>query len=437
MKVSDLSLDEQIAYLFRGSALDENLRVRMEAEIRELLQLGRPLRVKLGLDPSKPFLHLGHLAPLMALKRFADLGHHTYILLGGFTAMIGDPSGRKYKRDPLTQIEVSQNAEIYIRQIFQVLERKETIVVNNATWFEGFRLQTFMLKASKVTLAKMLEHGDFKDRFESHKEIGLQELLYPLAQSIDSMVMCAAPAGREDDPDAYVDALGNPNSCCDVEVGGNDQLFNFTLTRSMMDAHGLRPESFIVMPLIIGADKQKMGKGDDRPNVIRFLDEPSIIYKAIMKDWDDDLIVNYLAILTSVPDQEINEISQNLRNNKISKVEAKKRLAREVLTTLHGIEKAQQAQGEFEDRLSGRVKPERDFTVPVELASGQVLVADLAFASGLAESKNEAWRLVEQGGISLDGQRVNIGQKVEVKDGMILQRGQRRDAIAVRLHCAR
>lgn len=426
------SIDQQIKYLFRGTALDEVTRQRMEGELRERLQLGRPLRVKLGLDPSKPFLHIGHLAPLLALKRFADMGHKTYLLLGGFTAMIGDPAGRKRRVAPLSKADVDKNAAIYAQEIFRVLDPEKTIVVNNATWFSNFRLIDFFLEAAKVTLAKTLEHGDFKDRFDAKREIGIQELLYPVAQAIDSMVLCAAESGKETDLVAYTDALGNLNACCDVEVGGKDQLFNFTLTRSLMEARGLPPQIFIVTPLITGRDRQKMGKSDDPGNVVRFNDEPSDIYNSIMA-MDDEVILPYLASITTIPDRELDEIQHTMLSGKLAKVEAKQRLAGGIVTLIHGKEKALQAQEEFDARRYGRVSPKSDFSVPSEMFDANTLVSDLVHAAGLANSKSDAWRLVEQGGIHLDGRRVVSGETIAVKDGMILQRGQGRDAVAVRL----
>jgi len=426
------SIDQQVKYLFRGTALNDETRERMEGELRERLQQGRPLRVKLGLDPSKPFLHIGHLAPLLALKRFANMGHRTYLLLGGFTAMIGDPAGRKRRTPPLSETDVANNLAIYAQEIFRVLDPEKTTVVNNAVWFSNFRLIDFFLEAAKVTLAKILEHGDFKDRFDARREIGLQELLYPVAQAIDSMVLCAAATGQENDPQAYVDALRDKNAFCDVEVGGKDQLFNFTLTRSLMDARGLPSEIFVVTPLITGRDRQKMGKSDDRGNVVRLNDEPSDIYNNIMA-MDDEVILPYLASITTISDDELEIIQRSMLSGKLAKVEAKQRLACEVVTLIHGREKAHQAQDEFDARRYGRVSPERDFVVAAETLQTDILISDLVYAAGLANSKSDAWRLVEQGGIHLDGRRIASGEKIVVKDGMVLQRGQGRDAAAVRL----
>jgi tyrosyl-tRNA synthetase len=425
------SVDQQAAYLFRGTALQGETRMRMESELRERLKLGRPLRVKLGLDPTKPFLHIGHLAPVLALKRFADLGHRTYLLLGGFTAMIGDPAGRTERRAPLKEQEVAANIEVYKSEIFRVLDPTKTIVVNNAIWFSNVRVIDFVLEVARVTLAEVLEHEDFKVRFKATKPIGLQELLYPVAQAYDSMVLCAAPSGHEDDPAAYQNALGNPEACCDVELGGNDQLFNFTLTRELMKKKGLAPQVFITTPLIHGRDAKKMGKSDT--NVVRLSDTPGKIFDEIMK-LDDSHIFPYLTSITDLSDDELNTI-----NHELSKRDAKQKLAMRVVTLVHGSESAHTAQTEFENRVAGIVVPEREFVVPPELAIDPVSIVDLVYMAGLApgekveNSKSEAHRLVEQGGIFIDGMRAELGQMVHVKDGMILQRGQRRDARAVRL----
>lgn len=426
------SLDEQIAYLFRGTALKGETREHMEGELRERLKLGRPLRVKLGLDPTKPFLHIGHLAPLLALKRFADIGHRTYLLLGGFTAMIGDPAGRRERRKPLSEAEVATNIEIYKREIFRVLDPDKTIVVNNATWFGETRLIDFLFEAARVTLAKMLEHEDFGDRFDAKKPIGLQELVYPIAQAYDSMVICAAAPGRENDPTAYHSALGSSEACCDVEVGGNDQLFNFTLARDLMVVHHLLPEVFITTPLIQGRDGKKMGKSEGDGNVVRFTDPSPKIFNEIMA-LDDEFILPCMASLTTIADAELHRIEQGIRSGELGRHEAKQQLATNVVKLIHGKESARLAEEEYEARRYGRIEPERDFVIPSELAIGTVLVTELVFAAGLAKSKSDARRLVEGGGIWIDGRRASAGEIVEARDGMILQLGQRRDARAVRL----
>jgi len=349
-----LSPDQQIDHLFRGSALEGELREHMETELRERLKTGRPLRVKLGLDPTRPFLHIGLLAPLLALKRFADLGHRTYLLLGGFTAMIGDPAERRHRHPPLGEAEVAANAEIYKREVFRVLDPATTVMVNNATWFDSMRLIDFLNEAAMVTIAQMLSRGNFKDRFDAGQPICLQELLYPVAQAYDSMVICAAPPGREDDPEAYRHALGNPEACCDVEVGGSDQLFNFELTRGLMSDHRLTPQVFIITPLILGRDKQKMGKTKD--NVVSFTDPPQVIYRRTM-GVPDDLILPYMASITAITDEELRDIKRGLRTGDISWREANQRLAFEVVALLHGGESARAAQDEFEAGLYGHAEP--------------------------------------------------------------------------------
>jgi tyrosyl-tRNA synthetase len=432
------STDDQTSYFFRGTALEGETRKRMEDDLSVRLGLGRPLKVKLGLDPSKPFMHIGHLAPLLALKRFADLGHRTYVLLGGFTARLGgDPAGRKQRQLALSEDDVKANIDIYAREIFQVLDEDKTVLVNNATWFNNLRVIEFLMEAARVTLSKILEHKDFKDRSDAHRQIGLQELLYPVAQALDSMLIAAAPAGRENDPQAYAGALGNPDACCDVEVGGNDQLFNFTLTRELMADHSLSPQIFITTPLIQGRDKQKMGKGEE--NLVRFTDPPYVIYRTIMT-LDDEVILPYLTSLTMIPEDELRKIESDLHIGVLGKHETKQHLAHEVVCLIQGPKKADEAEAEFVERLYGHVPPERDFIVPLALASAPVLVADLVFAAELIDgkpgqppSKSQARRLVEQGGILIDGKRASVDQQIEVKDGMILQRGRGRDARVVRL----
>lgn len=348
--VQSMKIDERVSYLMRGTALRDKDKTTMESELAERLSQGRPLRVKLGLDPTQPFLHIGHLSPLLAFKRFADLGHRTYLLLGGFTAMIGDPAGRRRRRQPLTQAEVAENIEVYAREIFRVLDPAKTVLVNNAVWFESVRLLDFMLEASRVTLTKMLKHKDLKDRFDAGRLIGLQELLYPVAQAYDSLVICAAPPGREDDPSAYVGALSRPDAYCDVEVGGNDQLFNFHLTRDIMAAHGVPPQVFITTPLIEGRDGRKMGKSEG--NVVRFCDPPQMIYNEIMA-LDDENILPYMTSMTTISDDELRDIERSLRRGELGRHEAKQRWAFEAIALIQGQESALQAQDEYEARRYG------------------------------------------------------------------------------------
>lgn len=429
----ELTVKEQVDHLMRGTALTGSLKRTMSRELAKRLKKGRPLRVKLGMDPTKPFLHIGHLSPLLTFKRFADLGHKTYLLLGGFTALIGDPTGWRRRQTPLDEDEVLENVEVYKEEIFRVLDPEKTIVVNNIVWFDQMRLLDFMLEASGVTLANMLEHKNFRDRFDANRPIGLQELLYPVAQAIDSLVLCAASPGQENDPHAYEDALSRPDAFCDVEIGGQDQLFNFTFTRDFMSQHDVPPQLFITTPLISGRDRQKMGKSDS--NTVSFNDLPSKIYNEIMA-MDDSMILTGLAVMTPITDDDLDEIKYAMRRGELGRHSAKQRWAFEVVSLIYDEQAALDAQEEYEARRYGQyqeVPAEKVFTVPAELVSEPAPVAELVFASGLSESKSEARRLIEQGGIYVDGKRVSPKNKVQVENGMLLRRGQRRDARIIRL----
>jgi tyrosyl-tRNA synthetase len=427
------TIKEQVNHLMRGTTLTGGMKRVMTRELTKALKKDRPLRVKLGMDPTKPFLHIGHLSPLLALKRFADLGHETYLLLGEFTALIGDPTGRRRRQAPLNEDNVAENVEIYKKEVFRVLDPGNTIVVDNIVWFNQMRVLDFMLEASQVTLANMLEHKNFRDRFDANQPIGLQELLYPVAQAVDSLVLCAAPRGQEDDPAPYKDYLSNPDAFCDVEIGGHDQLFNFTFTRDFMSQHNVPPQLFITTPLIKGRDRQKMGQTD--ANTISFNNLPTTIYNEMMA-MDDSEIKTGLTVMTDIPDEELDEIKYKMDNRELDRHDAKQKWAFEVVSLVYDKEAALNAQEEYEARRYEKyqqVTAEKIFTLPPEIASKPVPVAELVFSAGLSESKSEANRLIQQGGIYIDEKRVSPKSKVLVENGMLLRRGQRRDARIVRL----
>lgn len=441
MSNPDYEPEDPIAHLLRSTVLDLEARERTADELHARLQLGRPLRVKLGLDPRSLHLHIGHLVPLLALRRFMDLNHRAYLVFGGFTAMIGDPSGRRMPAAILSADAIQTYAESYRREALRILDPARTVVVNNATWLDALPLREFAQELAGVDLHRILRRRDFRDRETANKPIGPQELLYPILRAYDSMVLCAAPSGREDDPTAYTDALGNPDACCDVEIGGEDQEFNLELAREMMQNRGLPPQICIVTRLVNDRDRQRMGSRGDNGPVIRLIDPPLTCFTDIMKLDDEDVLPNLPAI-TEMPDAAIREYAHGLRRGAPLIPEAKERLAFEVVTLLHGAQEAEAARQEFHHRRFHDYAqiPDREFAVPEECARGEVLVSDLVLFAGLAEaragiaqSKETAQQLIEQGVIFLDGERVRPGQRVVIRDGMILQRGHRPPERVVRL----
>lgn len=424
-------LEAQAQHLMRGTALQGEQRARMEKELVERLALGRPLKVKLGLDPVSEGLHLGHLAPLLAFKRFQEMGHKTYLLLGGFTARIGDPSGQKETRPLLSEAQVRENTERYLQEVFYILDPEKTIIVNNITWFNAMTPSEFLEEVvSPVTLQQVMGRKYFRYRYEARRPISLHELVYPAVQAYDSMVLCAAKPGQEDNPAQYRGVRGNPDAACDVEVGGNDQLFNFRLTRELMRKFGLPPQVLVTTPLIRGTDGRKMSASAG--NMIRVADRPEVIYRRLMSI-QDELIVTYFETITMVPLREVHSIERGLEDGSLHPHRIKQRLAKEVVQMLHGEEAAQRAEEEYKARIRGQVPPEREVTVPLEMASQPVSAIDLVMLAHLAGSRSEAKRLLRQRSIRLDGQVIGEGQAFEMRDGMVVQRGQRRDAEAVRL----
>jgi tyrosyl-tRNA synthetase len=369
-----------------------------EAEFVEALRSGRKLRLKLGLDPSKPDLHIGHGVLLRKLRRLQELGHQVVLIVGDWTARIGDPSGQAVMRPMLTAEEVRANAETYMRQFFHVVDEKKTEVRWQSEWFESFTLADVVRLAGRFTVAQMLQREDFRQRFDAHQPLGIHELLYPLLQAYDSIAIDA-----------------------DVEFGGSDQLFNLLVGRELQQQMGRRPQVVVTMRLLVGTDgAQKMSKS--LGNTIDFEDPPGEQYGKVMSI-PDRALADYLELATDLPDEELAYLRKQAERGGAQAMEAKKRLAREIVAMFHGEQAAREAEAEFERVFQKHEAPEEARAVAVSDATVNVL--ELLVREGVASSMGEARRLIRQGAVEVDGRKVlaEDASALVVEHGALLRAG--------------
>lgn len=400
----------------------------MHSALPERLRLERPLKVKLGLDPKTPSLHVGHLAPLLSLKRFQDLGHKTYLLLGGFTARFGDPSGKKDPRAPLSQEDIQRNALVYENQAFRIVDRSKTILVNNSVWFDDMNAYTLMAEVARpLNLAVALSHGPFRNRYKAEEPLSLVELLYTSLQAYDSMVLCAASEGKQDDPAEYRGRAGDQEACCDVEIGGEDQTFNFITTRRLMRARGLREEIPVVLKYATGVRNEPLGPGKRRYMPLSL--PPDELYRFIVAV-PDKLLIRSFRSITDLSDTDIASVESQL-NQGDSSQRLRKLLARTVVRLAHGEKEASLAERDFEGIPRGRVIPKSTLVFTEGELQEEVDALNLVQAAKLAESEMEAEFLFSDESIFLDDEPLSLGDAVCISDGSVLQRGRRLWAKAV------
>jgi tyrosyl-tRNA synthetase len=344
-------------------------------QLKARLAEGRPLRIKAGFDPTAPDLHLGHGVLLQKMAQFQKLGHQVIFLIGDFTGMIGDPTGKKATRPPLTKAEVLANAETYKAQVFKVLDPEKTEIRFNSEWCSQLKGEDWIRLAAKFTVAQLLERNDFQKRMAEQQPISFHELLYPLVQAYDSVALQA-----------------------DVELGGNDQLFNLMRGRDLQEAHGQKPQVVLTVPLLIGLDSiEKMSKSLN--NYIGFFEDPETQFGKAMSI-SDSLMWEWYLLLTDLLPRDIEALKQG------HPMDAKKGLARRIVSNFHGASAAEAAQEAWIRRFSER-KTEDAPEVAVEATDGEVLLAKLLAERGLAASKKEAERLIAQGAVSLEGEKVS------------------------------
>jgi tyrosyl-tRNA synthetase len=367
-----------------------------EEELLKKLKEGRPLRVKAGFDPTAPDLHLGHTVLLQKLRQFQRLGHEVYFVIGDFTAMIGDPTGRSETRPPLSREEVLENAKTYEHQVFRILDPEKTNIVFNSTWLSGLGTEGIIKLAGKYTVARMLERDDFSKRFKEGIPIYIHEFIYPLLQGYDSVFLKA-----------------------DVELGGTDQKFNLLVGRDLQRAFGQEPQVCITLPLLAGLDGvRKMSKSYQ--NYIAIQEGPESMLGKVMSI-SDDLMWDYYTLLTDYTEEEIEDFKKNLHP-----MEAKKKLAHFIVERFHGKEQADKALEFFVKTFSEREFPE-DAPI-IEVPYGLKRRAyELLFELGIESSKNSARRVVEGGGLRINGAKVeDPNQEIEIKEELRLQVGKKR-----------
>jgi tyrosyl-tRNA synthetase len=364
-----LSIDQ---ILSRGVA-----EVISEDSLRARLAAGKPLRLKMGFDPSKPDLHIGHAVGIRKLRQFQELGHTVVLVVGDWTAQIGDPSGRDEARVMLTADQVQENAETYMKQFFMLVDRAQTEVRWQSEWFGKFSLADVFHLTKHFTLADMLEHETFDKRFRSGLPLSIVELMYPALQAYDSIAIDA-----------------------DVEFGGMDQKFNILAGRRLQARLGKTPQEVVLVPLLIGTDGRKMSKSFG--NTIDFVTPPNDMFGRVMSI-TDAVLLDYFTWVTDVPDAEIAEMKHALHAGSINPRDLKLRLARDIVTQFHGAEAAAAAEQEFIRVFSKRELPSEmeTFAMPAAMP-----VIDLLVATQFAPSKSEARRLIQQGGVKLNDQVV-------------------------------
>lgn len=375
------AVDEQWELVSRG-AVD----LVSEADLRRKLErsraTGQPLAVKTGFDPSSPDLHLGHTVLLRKMRHFQRLGHRVIFLIGDFTAMIGDPTGKKATRPQLSREQVLANAETYARQVFRLLDRERTVIRYNSEWLSPMGAEGMIRLAGKWTLARMMEREDFRTRFQTQQPISLHELLYPLVQAKDSVEMAKLPA------------VG-----CDVELGGHDQIFNLLVGRDLMKEEGQEPQVCLTVPLLVGLDgHEKMSKS--LGNAIAVEDSAKEIYGKTLSI-PDALMWDWLLLLTDLPQEEIARRRRQVGAGELHPKAVKQELARTLVAELHGPAAAAEAEVEFERVFAGGGVPDE---VPELVRAGGEELLVLLKEAGLVPSGNEARRLLGQGAISLDGE---------------------------------
>lgn len=376
-----MSADEQISVIRRGTAgivTESELRSKVERSIRT----GIPLTVKLGLDPTAPDLHLGHAVVLQKLRDFQTLGHQVVLIIGDFTGLIGDPTGRSETRKPLTWEEIRTNADTYRAQLGKVIDMNRTRVEFNSAWLGRLTFEHVIREAAHLTVAQMLRREDFAARYAGGRPISLHEFLYPIAQAYDSVVLEA-----------------------DVELGGTDQTFNLLVGRDLQRAHGQEPQVAVTVPILEGLDGvQKMSK--TLGNYVGVTESPDDMYGKLMSI-PDSLLLRYLTLVTRLPEREIQEISGSLATGSLHPMEAKKRLARTVVTQFHGEAAAGKAEAAFARIVQQRELPEKIEGIRIVTPSEGEPLWRVVVMAGMVPSNSEARRQIQQGAVELDGERVS------------------------------
>ena len=394
-----ISAQEQVRQIKHGVAdliNEQDLEKKIEKSIKE----NKPLVVKLGLDPTAPDIHLGHTVPLRKLRLFQEFGHQVVIVIGGFTARIGDPTGKSVTRPPLTKEEVLKNAETYKTQIFKVLDPEKTIVRDNSEWLESMNFADVLRLASSYTVARMMERDDFSKRFKEGRPIGVHEFMYPLMQGHDSVALHA-----------------------DVEFGGTDQTFNLLMGRHLQELEGQEPQVVITMPLLEGLDGvQKMSKS--LGNYIGIDEEPKEMYGKAMSI-PDELMMRYFMLVTDMPIEEQEDMEKRLESGQLHPRDAKMQLARTIVRLYHGEEAALEAEEEFKRVFQQRALPTDIPEYAMNAPTEPIFVPQFCTDAGLTASNGEARRSIKAGAFKVNGEKYTE-ENLTLEEGMIVQVGKRK-----------
>ncbi len=391
-------LNSKLNFLIRRGVAE----IITEAELVKLLESGKPLRLKQGFDPSTPDIHLGHVVGLRKLRQFQELGHKVILIIGDWTAQIGDPSGQSVTRPMLSPEQIEANAQTYMKQFFKVVDKEKTEARWQSEWYDKFNLSDVFKLTSKFTVAQSLAREDFSKRYSAGRPISLTEMLYPILQGYDSVAIQA-----------------------DVEFGGTDQKFNCLAGRELQQMMGQPPQQVFLVPLLIGTDgSDKMSKS--LGNHIGIDDPPREMYGKLMSI-PDPLIIDYFELITDIPNPEIAEFSQQLATQSINPMILKKRLAHEIVTQFHGNKAALEADEHFARVFQRRELPEEMESISIGLKSASEIevqrdITRLLVKAKLAKSRSEARRLLAQGAVDIDGQKISQ-ESVTLKDGNVIRVG--------------
>lgn len=396
-----MTIDEQISLLRKGT-VDCIPEGALRTKLEHARHSHQPLRVKAGFDPTAPDIHLGHTVLIRKMRHFQQLGHQVIFLIGDFTGMIGDPSGRSGARPPLTREQIDENAETYKQQIFKLLDAERTEIRFNREWFAGFSADDFVHLAAKATVAQILERDDFRKRFNSKTQISVHELLYPLAQGYDSVALKA-----------------------DIELGGTDQKFNLLMARQVQQSYGVaKPQLIMTVPLLEGLDGvQKMGKS--LGNYIGITESPRDIFGKVMSI-SDDLMWRYYELLTDLAPAEIEQMTQAAARGERHPRDLKAELGRRIVADFHSQAEAEEASDEFDRMFRERQTPEN---VPVvKLPLGDTRLTTILSENHLAESISDAQRKIKDRGVRVNGEVVtNVAHRLGLQPGeLLIQVGKRK-----------
>jgi len=396
-----LSLEEQLKIIKRGTVEilpEADLIQKLERSIKE----NKPLRIKQGYDPTAPDIHLGHTVCLRKLRQFQEIGHQVVLIIGDYTGMVGDPSGRSETRPQLSLNQVRKNAETYQKQFFKVVEKEKTEVHFNGEWFSKMSFQDIMHLASKFTLARILERDDFSKRYKDQIPISIHELFYPLMQAYDSVMIKA-----------------------DLEIGATEQKFNLLAARQIQEIYGQKPQVILTMPVLPGTDGvQRMAKSVG--NYIGVAEPPREIFGKIMSI-PDDLIYPYFELVTDIPEDDLLKIKKELEDEKTNPMILKKKLGKELVRMYYSQKEADKACEEFEKVFSKKELPEEIPTKRFEHDEAEIWIPHMIVKAGCAKSNGEVRRLIKQGGLYIDNKRIDDENlKVPVQGEKLVKLGKRR-----------